>query len=114
MTPEMKFANELWSINPRWDMWQEMFGTKKCLEIKESISLVDSLVESGLSSSKTDARRSIESNGISIWFKKQTDPEFIIRKSAQEARDICLIQKGKHGNRMTSDTAIIYWKPENI
>jgi tyrosyl-tRNA synthetase len=112
MTDEMKFANELWAINRSWNDWIEMFGRKKCVEAEGSISLADALVESGLCESKSDARRTIEGNGASIWFKKETDPKFIIHKSAQEAHDICLIQKGKHGNHMTSNTAIIYWKPD--
>lgn len=35
MTPEMKFAKELWDINPKWEDWTEMFG-KKCIEVEDS------------------------------------------------------------------------------
>ena len=106
--PERAFAKDLWEVLPTWRDWNDMFGTR-CIETDKDIPLVDALVLSGLATSKAEARRLIKSNGISVWFEKETDCDLILHKSAQETEDITLIQRGKHGRRMTVHTCIIHW-----
>lgn len=112
LLPELSFARELWQIHPEWKTWKSLYG-KRIVELSHSasISLKDALIESSLATSKSDATRLIQQGGVSLWFIKETNPNFLIHKSAQEAENICLVQKGKHGNHLTADTAIIYWKP---
>jgi len=65
---------------------------KKTLEIKpgEKINILDLIEKTGLSSSKSEARRLIEQNGIKIDKKTQKDWEKIIK-----AREGMIIQRGK-------------------
>lgn len=107
--PECVFAETLWDIHGTWEDFKNFHG-ERCIEASGSISLVDVLVQSGLCSSKSDARRLIQQGGVSVWFQKVTEEDMILHPSAQEALGLCIVHKGKHGNRMTGDTAIVYWK----
>ena len=63
-------------------------------EIEDKILLTDLLLKSGLFSSKSEGRRMIEQNGISINNEKVTDVNKVITKEDFND-DYLIIQKGK-------------------
>ena len=63
-------------------------------DIEKGLMLVDVLVEGGLAKSKSDARRTIQQNGISVNDKKISDVERVISKEDFIDGSV-LIRKGK-------------------
>ena len=63
-------------------------------DIEQGLKLIDVLVEGGLAKSKSDARRTIQQNGISVNDKKVSDIEKIIKKEDFIDGSV-LIRKGK-------------------
>ena len=72
----------------------ENMPTIKLPKEKLNINIVDLLVETNLVTSKSEARRLIEQNGISVNNEKATDVNFIITSSNLNENFI-IIQKGK-------------------
>ena len=72
----------------------ENMPTIKLPKEKLNINIVDLLVETNLVTSKSEARRLIEQNGISVNNEKATDVNFIIISSNLNENFI-IIQKGK-------------------
>lgn len=62
------------------------------------MNLVDLLVESGIASSKREAREWIKGNSISLNGVKVTDPNLLIDASQAYVDDVVLIKKGKKNN----------------
>ena len=65
-----------------------MTGVQTCALPIGSKGLIDVLVESGLCTSKSDAKRVLSQNGIKVDGKIVTEENYKMRKS-------CVIQKGK-------------------
>lgn len=112
LLPELHFARQMWAIDPDVSHWRSAHGDRFVEVESDSISLLDALVQSNLCKSKGEARRLVRQGGVSVWFVRELNPDKVLHKVAQEAEHICLVQKGKHGNRLTADTAILYW--ENV
>ena len=72
----------------------ENMPTIKLPKEKLNINIVDLLVETNIVTSKSEARRLIEQNGISVNNEKATDVNFIITSSNLNENFI-IIQKGK-------------------
>lgn len=72
----------------------ENMPTIKLPKEKLTINIVDLLVETNIVTSKSEARRLIEQNGISVNNEKATDVNFIITSSNLNENFI-IIQKGK-------------------
>jgi tyrosyl-tRNA synthetase len=72
----------------------ENMPTIKLPKEKLNINIVDLLVETNIVTSKSEARRLIEQNGISVNNEKVTDVNFIITSSNLNENFI-IIQKGK-------------------
>ena len=68
--------------------------TKTISKDKLNINIVDLLVETNLVTSKSEARRLIEQNGISVNNKKVSSVNELITKDKLNERFI-IIQKGK-------------------
>ena len=62
--------------------------------LKDTIGVVDVLMLSGIFESKSEARRLIEQNGVSINGNKVTSVDMLIDENILE-NDSLLIQKGK-------------------
>ena len=72
----------------------ENMPTIKLPKEKLNINIVDLLVETNIVTSKSEARRLIEQNGISVNNEKATDVNFIIT-SSNLTENFIIIQKGK-------------------
>ena len=62
------------------------------------MTLVDLLVESGIASSKREAREWIKGNSISLNGVKVSDPNLMIDNSQVYVDDVVLLKKGKKNN----------------
>ncbi|MBR2511370.1 MAG: tyrosine--tRNA ligase [Alphaproteobacteria bacterium] len=60
------------------------------IKMSDNMGILDFLVETGLFTSKSEARRNVEQGGIQIDGNKITDPKYVIEKS-----DEFMVQKGK-------------------
>ena len=60
------------------------------IKMSDNMGILDFLVETGLFTSKSEARRNVEQGGIQIDGNKITDPKHVIEKS-----DEFMVQKGK-------------------
>ena len=63
-------------------------------ELEEGISLLDLLLKTGIVSTKSEARRLIKQNGISVNDKKATDP-FRVIKADDFTDNALMLRKGK-------------------
>ncbi|QOR35566.1 tyrosine--tRNA ligase [Clostridium sp. 'deep sea'] len=75
------------------------------LEINEGISLLDLLLKTGLVATKSEARRLIKQNGISVNDKKVSDP-FRVVNTADFNDNTLMLRKGKkvyHQVRLTNN-----------
>ena len=66
---------------------------KKEITLKDNMNIMDLLVSVGLVPSKSEARRLVAGNGISINGNKQTDPNILVSNLTND--NYVIISKGK-------------------
>ena len=74
---------------------KEAFNNIPSSEIKEDKNIIDLLTETGICSSKREAREFVSNNSISINGDKVNDLEFIIKKDNAIVDNYTIIRKGK-------------------
>ncbi len=65
------------------------------IEVSEDINIIDSMISLGISKSKSDARKLIESNSIAVNSNKINDFNFTLTKKDAKNNEITIIKKGK-------------------
>ena len=73
----------------------EAFHNIPSFEINDDKNIVDLLVETGICSSKREAREFVSNNSISINGDRINDLEFIVKKDNAITSDFTIIRKGK-------------------
>ena len=74
---------------------KEAFNNIPSSEVKEDKNIIDLLTETGICSSKREAREFVSNNSISINGDKVNDLEFIIKKDNAIVDNYTIIRKGK-------------------
>ena len=94
----LKISEALFSGNLKEltsDELRDAFDNIPSSEINEDKNIVDLLVETGICSSKREAREFVSNNSISINGDKVNDLEFIIKKDDAIVDNFTIIRKGK-------------------
>ena len=65
------------------------------INLRNSISLLELLVENGICSSKREAREMLQSNAISLNNEKYTDENFVVTNAIAIDGKVIIIRKGK-------------------
>jgi tyrosyl-tRNA synthetase len=68
--------------------------------IAEGKKLVDVLAETGIFTSKSEARKMIEAGGLSVNKEKMTDVNFLLNNSHLLHNEFVIVQKGKNKNHL--------------
>ena len=73
----------------------DAFKSLPSYEVSEDKNIIDLLVESGVCSSKREAREFVNNNSISINGEKVNDVDFVIKKENAMVDNFTIIRKGK-------------------
>ena len=94
----LRISEALFSGNIRSLTSEELhdaFNNIPSCEIKEDKNIIDILVETGICTSKREAREFVSNNSISINGEKINDLEFIIKKENAIVDNFTIVRKGK-------------------
>ena len=94
----LKISEALFSGNLKElssDELHDAFNNIPSCEVNEDKNIVDLLVETGICSSKREAREFVTNNSISINGEKVSDLEFVIKKENAMVDNFTIIRKGK-------------------
>ena len=94
----LKISEALFSGNLKdltSDELHDAFDNIPSSEVSEDKNIVDLLVETGICSSKREAREFVSNNSISINGDKVNDLEFVIKKENAMVDNFTIIRKGK-------------------
>ena len=92
-TSEVLFNGEIRKLDPK-DI-ETVFNNVDNFEINENKNIVDLLVETGICSSKREAREFLSTGSISVNGEKITDLEFVINKEFAINSKYIVIRRGK-------------------
>ena len=90
---EALFSGDLKSLTS--DELHDAFNNIPSSEVNEDKNIVDLLVETGICSSKREAREFVSNNSISINGERINDLEFIIKRENAMVDNFTIIRKGK-------------------
>ena len=86
------FSGEVANLNP--NQIEELFGEMKVI-LPKGLPLIDALPLLGASTSKSEARRDITQNAISVNGNKITDPNFALDETSALHGKYIIVRKGK-------------------